>query len=113
MSGGIYDCLGAQKQVGDMAITDAKINEYYTATWYCPKDGSFKGTNINLSMPGGIYAFKIRYVDLEVDVCILPRGDVRVIDQEMLQRTASEGLITERLLDIARAKVDEILASSI
>jgi hypothetical protein len=31
----------------------------------------------------------------------------------MLQRTASEGLITERLLGIVRAKVDEISASSI
>jgi predicted RNA-binding protein associated with RNAse of E/G family len=80
MSGGIYNYLGAEKQVGDMAITDAKINEYYTATGYCPKYGSFKGTNINLNMPGVIYACKIRPADLEVDVCILPRGDVRVID---------------------------------
>lgn len=111
-SRGVYDGLGTKKEAGDRAVTEARIGEHYTMTRYFSQGGRFKGAYINLNTLMEIYPSKIRYVDLEVDVCVLPGGDVEVVDEEMLERAASEGVITDKLFEIVRAKVDELVASA-
>ena len=110
-SGGVYDGLGVEKEAGDHALTEARPGEYYTVTRYFSRGGGFKGAYINLNTPVELYPSKVRYVDLEVDVCIWPGGEVRVVDEELLERAAKENTITERLLETVRMKVDELLAS--
>ena len=108
--GGVYNGLGTEKEAGDRAVTEAKLGEYYTATKYYSQDGRFKGAYINLNTPVELYPSKIRYVDLEVDVCVWPGGVVEVMDAEMLERAAEELIITEKILEIVKAKVDELQA---
>lgn len=108
-SGGVYDGLGTEKEAGDLAVTEAKLGEYYTVTRYFSKGGRFKGAYINLNTPVELYPSKIRYVDLEVDICIWPRGEIKVIDEEMLERASSESIITNKLLEVVREKTKGLL----
>ena len=108
--GGVYDGLGLEKEAGDRAVTEAKLGEYYTVTKYFSQDGRFKGTYMNLNTPVELYPSKIRYVDLEVDICIWPGDIVEVIDEEALEMAASEDIITSRLFEIVRVKIKELLA---
>lgn len=107
--GCVYDGLGVEKEAGDRAVTEAKLGEYYTITRYYSKGGRFKGAYINLNTPIELYPSRIRYVDLEVDICIWPGGDVKVIDEEIFERAASRGIITEKLFEVIREKTKELL----
>ncbi len=108
-SGGVYDGLDVEKEVGDSALTEARLGEYYTVTRYFSEGGGFKGAYINLSTPVELYPSKVRYVDLEVDVCVWPGGELMVVDEELLERAAKENTVTEMLLETVRMKVDELL----
>ena len=112
-SGGVYDGLGAEKEADDLADTEAKTGEYHTATRYYSKGGRFKGAYINLNTPVEVYPAKIRYVDLEIDVCVRPEGDVEVVDEELLGRAASDGVVTRRLFQFVRSKAEELTASAV
>jgi hypothetical protein len=103
-SGGFYDGLGTEKEAGDVAITEARMGEYHTVTRYLSRGGRFKGAYINLNTPVELYPAKIRYVDLEVDICIRPGCDAEVVDEALIERAASEGLITDKLLEVVKAK---------
>jgi len=106
--GGVYDGLGVEREPGDRAVAEAKLGDYYMVTKYYSKAGRFKGAYINLSTPLEVYPAKIRYVDLETDVCVWPEGDVKIIDEELLERVASEGIITERLFEMVKSKAEEL-----
>ena len=106
--GGVYNGLGVEGEVGDRAVTEAKLGEYYAVTRYYSKDGRLKGAYINLNTPVEIYPSKIRYVDLETDVCVWPGGDVKIIDEDLLERAASEGIITDKLFKMVKAKAEEL-----
>lgn len=112
-SGGVYDGLGTEKEAGDLAVTEAIMGEYHTVTKYYSKGGRFKGTYINLNTPVEVYPAKIRYVDLEIDVCVRPKGDIEVVDEELLGRAASDGVVTRRLFQFVRSKVEELTASAV
>ena len=106
---GIYDGLKTEKEPGDYAVTEAKIGEWYFKTEYFSKDGRYKGTYINLNTPIELYPNGIRYVDLEVDVCVLPNGRVKKLDEEKLKEAMAEGMITQKLVTMAREKLREIM----
>ncbi len=108
---GIYDGLETQKGPGDYAITEAKIGEWHLKTQYFSKDGRYKGTYINLNTPIELYPHGIRYVDLEVDVCIWPNGRVKALDEEKLEEAATKGLVTEKTVRAVREKLQEIMKS--
>lgn len=108
--GGVYDGLGVAKEAGALAVTEAVPGEYHTVTRYFSGGGRFKGAYINLNTPLELYPSKARYVDLETDICIWPGGDVRVMDEELLERAAAEGVITCKLLEVVREKTEELLA---
>ena len=111
-SGGVYDGLGTEKETGDLAVTEAMMGDYYTATRYYFKGGRFKGAYINLNTPVEVYPAKIRYVDLEIDMCVRPGGDVEVLDEELLERAASDGVVAGRLFQFVMSKVEELTASA-
>ncbi|NIR87201.1 DUF402 domain-containing protein [Candidatus Bathyarchaeota archaeon] len=108
---GVYDGLGVMKEPGDCAITEAKIGEWHFKTKYFSSDGRCKGTYINLNTPIELYPYGIRYVDLEVDICVWPSGTVRKLDEEKLEKAVEEGLVTERLAKIAKEKLQELTAT--
>jgi len=107
---GVYDGLETPKEPGDRAVTEAKVGEWHFETQYFSRDGKYKGTYVNLNTPIELYPYVIRYVDLEVDVCVWPNGMVRKLDEEKLENAAEEGLVTEKLVKIVREKLQELIA---
>ena len=108
---GVYDGLKTHKDPGDTAITEVKVGEWYLKTQYLSKHGELKGTYINLNTPIELYPDAIRYVDLEVDVCVWPSGKVEKLDEEKLDEALKEELITKRLAEIVREKAQQIMKS--
>jgi hypothetical protein len=105
---GFYDGLGAKKEAGDKAMSETKTGEWSITTKYFANNGEWKGTYIYLNTPVEVYPKVIRYVDLEVDVCICPDGIVKVLDIEELEKALEKGFISKRLFEIIKEKVKEI-----
>jgi hypothetical protein len=105
---GIYDGLGTMKEPGDRAVTEAKVGDWHFETQYFSREGRYKGTYANLNTPIELYPHGIRYVDLEVDVCVWPNGTIRKLDEERLEKAAAEGLVTEKLVKIVKEKLQEL-----
>jgi len=106
---GTYDGLGARKEPGDYAVTEARVGEWFFKTSYFSKDGRYKGTYVNLNTPIEFYPHGIRYVDLEVDICLWPDGRVKKLDEEKLDTAAAEGMVTERLTKIVKEKMEGLM----
>jgi hypothetical protein len=111
LTDGVYDGLETKKEEGDKAVTEVKIGEYKIRTDYFSRTGKFKGSYFNINTPVEVYPSRIRYVDLEVDVCLLPDGEVKVKDEEMLERALEHRTITGELYKKARKAVQETLES--
>lgn len=107
-SNGFYDGLDAKKEAGDEAVSQTKKGEWYIITKYFSKDNKWKGTYINLNTPVEVYPKAIRYVDLEVDVCVGSDGTVKVLDMEKLEKAVENGFISKKLFEIVKGKVEEI-----
>jgi len=56
-----------------------------------------------------LYPYAIRYVDLEVDVCVWPSGKAEKLDEEKLDEALEEGLVTKKLVEIVKEKAQEIM----
>ncbi|MEM2110463.1 MAG: DUF402 domain-containing protein [Candidatus Bathyarchaeia archaeon] len=108
---GVYDGLGTLKEPGDYAVTDMTIGGWSFRTRYYSKDGIYKGTYINLNTPIELYPTKIRYVDLETDICLRPDGKIQQIDQDKLDKMIDENYVSKRLGKIVKEKAAEILDS--
>jgi len=106
---GIYDGLKARKEPGDYAVTSMKIDEWSFRTSYFSKNGEYKGTYVNINTPIEIYPVKVRYVDLEADICMWPNGRIQKIDVEKIDEIVRYGYISERLKRIIFEKIDEAL----
>ena len=109
MKKGVYDGLKVRKDPGDYAITDLKVGSWSLKTRYFSSEGVYKGTYINLNTPIELYPRKIRYVDLEVDICVWPDGRIVEIDMDKLQDKVYMGCISEKIESIVREKVNEIM----
>jgi len=107
-SNGFYDGLGVEKEAGDKAISETEFGEFYIATSYFSADGTLKGKYINLNTPVEVYPKTLRYVDLEVDVCVLPDGTTKVLDMEKLEKALERGLISKAFFQKILEKVEEI-----
>jgi Ribonuclease G/E len=106
---GMYDGLEILKEPGDYAITEARVGEWHFKTQYFSKEGQLKGTYINLNTPVELYPYGIRYVDLEVDVCVWPNGRVEKLDEEKLERAVEEEFVSEKLVRIIKKKLSGII----
>ncbi|MDI6905431.1 MAG: DUF402 domain-containing protein [Candidatus Bathyarchaeia archaeon] len=108
-SNGFYDGLGVKKEKGDKAISETRSGEWCITTKYFSKGGEWKGTYININTPVEAYPKTIRYVDLEVDVCIKPDGTVEVLDMEKLEKALENAFISKTLFETVKEKVKEIM----
>ena len=107
---GLYDGLKTRKEPGDRAVTEAKLGEWYFKTKYFSKEGRYKGTYVNLNTPIELYPYRIRYVDLEVDVCAWPDGKVEKLDEEKLDKAATEGIVTQNLVRVVKDKLRKVVS---
>jgi Ribonuclease G/E len=105
---GVYDGLGTKREAGDIAETEARFNEWHFQTRYYSKDGVYKGCYVNFNTPLELYPHAVRYVDLEVDICVLPDGALKVIDEEKLEKAVSKGHISQKLARMIQQKVSEV-----
>ena len=108
-SSGIYDGLGIRKEAGDKAITETKIGALHTKTFYISRKGQFKGAYINLNTPVELYPNQIRYVDLEVDICILPNGDIKIVDEKKLKEAVEEGIVSSKLAEKVSCEIEKLI----
>jgi Ribonuclease G/E len=106
---GFYDGLGTAKEAGDKAVSETKLGEWHITTNYFSRGGEWKGAYININTPVEAYPNALRYVDLEVDVCIRPDGETKVLDMEKLEKALEKGMISKKLYERVRAEVDEVL----
>jgi Ribonuclease G/E len=108
-SQGVYDCLDTSKEAGDIAVTEAKLGDWYFKTQYFSRSGQLKGTYINFNTPIEIYPYGIRYVDLELDVCFLPDGQIRKVDEDKLEKAVENGVVSANLANKVKMKAQKIL----
>ncbi|MEM3550134.1 MAG: ribonuclease E/G [Candidatus Bathyarchaeia archaeon] len=112
-SDGFYDGLDVAKVVGDKAISHAKFGDWHITTNYFSKEGKWKGAYINLNTPLEVYPKAIRYVDLEVDICIHPDFKIKVVDMEKLEKAYKKGVINQRLFENIRDKVKALVENQL
>jgi Ribonuclease G/E len=105
---GVYNGLGVLKEPEDYAITETQIGAWHTETNYYSREGHLKGTYVNINTPIEVYCDRIRYVDLEVDICLLPNRVCHIIDMEKLEQAFLKGFISKKLLEIVKTKVEEL-----
>lgn len=108
---GVYNGLKITKDPGDYALTKLRIGGWSLQTRYFTSDGRYKGTYINLNTPIELYPDRIRYVDLEVDICVWPNGRVEKIDEGKLDERIAQGYLSKRLGEIVKEKIEEIMRS--
>ncbi|MEM3616301.1 MAG: DUF402 domain-containing protein [Candidatus Bathyarchaeia archaeon] len=102
---GFYDGLGVAKEAGDKAVSETKLGEWYITTNYFSKDGRWKGAYININTPVEVYPDAVRYIDLEVDICIRPNGETEVLDMEKLEKALEKGVVSEALFGKVKSTV--------
>ncbi len=96
---GVYDGLGVKKEKGDAVVTEMKEGEWVFVHTYYSQNGEFKGRYYNIATPVEFYPYKVRYMDLEVDVVELE--EKRIVDVEKLEQRVKQGAISEKLKEIA------------
>ncbi|MBS7636111.1 DUF402 domain-containing protein [Candidatus Bathyarchaeota archaeon] len=109
---GFYDGLGVAKEADDKAVSQTKLGEWYIITNYFSKNGRWKGAYININTPVEVYPNAVRYVDLEVDVCIRSNGDTKVVDMEKLEKALEKGIVSEALFEKVKGVVAAVTEKS-
>lgn len=110
--GGVYDGLDMPIERGDFAVTSVEDQAWYCVHRYFDKDENLKGEYVNINTPVELYADRIRYVDLFVDVVRRAGGKPRIVDEKELDEATRQGLLPMKLrnraLEIARKAVDRM-----
>ncbi|MBU7030281.1 MAG: ribonuclease E/G [Theionarchaea archaeon] len=108
---GVYDGLGVRKEKGDRVITEMKEGEWVFAHSYYSSDGELKGRYYNIATPVEFYPYKVRYMDLEVDVVEVEER--RIIDTEKLEQRVKEGFVSQRLQEKALEVAQKVVEGGI
>jgi len=108
-SDGLYDGLGVKKEAGDKAISETRMGEWCITTKYFSPSGEWKGAYINLNTPVEVYPKMIRYVDLEVDVCVQSDGTRKILDIEKLEKALENGIISQKLFTKLKETLKKVL----
>lgn len=98
---GLYDGLSILKEPGDYAVTTFHSGAWHYETRYYSRDGALKGIYVNINTPIEIYADRVRYVDLEIDVVRRPGEPAQIIDEPKLEQIAQ--YVSPRLVERVRA----------
>ncbi|MBU7043450.1 MAG: ribonuclease E/G [Theionarchaea archaeon] len=110
---GVYDGLGAKKEKGDRIITYLKEGEWVFVHSYYSPNGTLKGRYYNICTPVEFYPYKIRYLDLEVDVVEVEGKSKEIIDTEKLERRVEEGHISSKLKEKALEVAQNIIEGNV
>ena len=101
--GGSYDGLGTPREAGDVAETSLKEGRWWYPTTYRGRDGTVRGTYVNVCTPVEVFPDAARYVDLHVDVVKRPDGRVERVDDDELREAEADGDVPEPLAEKARS----------
>lgn len=101
--GGTYDGLGVEREAGDVAVTSIKEGRWWYPTTYRGRDGTLRGTYVNVCTPVEVFPDAVRYVDLHVDVIKHADGRVEIVDERELDRSVAAGHTPEPLAEKARS----------
>ncbi|QUO47990.1 DUF402 domain-containing protein [Halorubrum ruber] len=101
--GGTYDGLGVDRVAGDIAETSLKEGRWWYPTTYRGRDGTVRGTYVNVCTPVEVFPDAARYVDLHVDVVKRPDGGVERVDDDELDAAVAAGTVPEPLAEKARS----------
>lgn len=101
--GGTYDGLGVDREAGDVAETSLKEGRWWYPTTYRGRDGTVRGTYVNVCTPVEVFPDAARYVDLHVDVVKRPDGTVERVDDDVLDESVAAGHTPEPLAEKARS----------
>ena len=101
--GGTYDGLGVAREAGDVAETSLKEGRWWYPTTYRGRDGTVRGTYVNVCTPVEVFPDAARYVDLHVDVVKRPDGQVERVDDDELREAVAAGDVPEPLAEKARS----------
>ncbi|MGM0448592.1 MAG: DUF402 domain-containing protein [Methanobacteriota archaeon] len=101
--GGTYDGLGVDRVAGDVAETSLKEGRWWYPTTYRGRDGTVRGTYVNVCTPVEVFPDAARYVDLHVDVVKRPDGTVERVDDDELDEAVAAGYVSEPLAEKARS----------
>jgi len=81
--GHVLDGLGKVVNEGDYALTCIDLNSNYLVHSYYDKNGSWKGSYVNINTEPEVGLGELRYIDLEIDV-IYDENGVKLIDIDKL-----------------------------
>ncbi|MGD2249921.1 MAG: ribonuclease E/G [Candidatus Methanofastidiosia archaeon] len=108
---GMYDGLNVRKEKGDTVMTEIKEGEWVLVHRYYSRNGEPKGIYYNICTPVEFYPYKVRYMDLEVNVVELE--EKRIIDTDKLEQRVKEGYISEKLQKKALETAERVLGGEI
>ena len=100
--GGTYDGLGVPREAGDVAETSLKEGRWWYPTTYRGRDGTVRGTYVNVCTPVEVFPDAARYVDLHVDVVKRADGTVERVDDDELREAETAGDVPAALAEKAR-----------
>jgi len=106
--GGTYDGLDVPREAGDVAETNLKEGRWWYPTTYRGRDGTVRGTYVNVCTPVEVFPDAARYVDLHVDVVKLPDGTVERVDDDELREAEAADEVPEALAEKARSVASAI-----
>ena len=101
--GGTYDGLDVDRVAGDVAETSLKEGRWWYPTTYRGRDGTVRGTYVNVCTPVEVFPDAARYVDLHVDVVKHADGTVERVDDDELDASVAAGTVPEPLAEKARS----------
>ena len=101
--GGTYDGLAVPREAGDIAETSLKEGRWWYPTTYRARDGTVRGTYVNVCTPVEVFPDAARYVDLHVDVMKHSDGTVERVDDDVLRESVAAGDTPEPLAEKARS----------
>ncbi|ELZ40150.1 hypothetical protein C471_08270 [Halorubrum saccharovorum DSM 1137] len=101
--GGTYDGLDVPREAGDVAETSLKEGRWWYPTTYRGRDGTVRGTYVNVCTPVEVFPDAARYVDLHVDVVKHSDGTVERVDDDELREAETAGDVPEPLAEKARS----------
>lgn len=95
--GGSYDSLDRPKLVGDFGQVHFLEGSWVARRRYLRASGALIGELYNIQTPTEFYPTGVRYLDLEVDVAVWPKGRVEVVDRADLAEAAAAGYLNQAL----------------
>jgi hypothetical protein len=108
--GTAYDGLDAVLRPGDHGLIELRRGAWISRRRYLRRGGALIGDLYNVQTATIFTRTSVRYVDLEVDVVVLPRGEQPVVlrDVDDLERAVARGHIPLGLADLARGLADQL-----